>query len=460
MNLLEKASIIKIYIKNLKKSILDLLRFLYAITAHFLIKTLHFLKNALAANKIDVFIILVLFFMIIVPLIFNFSSKKELETKQVSLFISPNCEDLFGSGFMEDLLLEFEEKYPDIRIRMAYDTAVKPHILFLNEGDYSIFAADNALMELNSFTNYESGTRQLAIPLVSFMDMLFYNIDILTAAGFDHPPKTREEFITYARAVSRGGAGAAGAAISLSSDDHHALSRDIFSWIWTAGGNFWANGEKPSLNTRAITNDISFLGTLNRDNLLAPDIFETTGDQRVAEFAEGKTAMMIASTQAIPFLRERMGDDAFGITTVPSAGTGGRYAIGISAIYAGISAGADHPDEAWNFLAFLAEKSQILCKELKAVPGLVSSIISGDYVQDDAFYSKAWDIFLASNIAESFSGRPNAQEYEAVFLEELRIFFEEGRTAQATVNAIQQRWDEIGKEEETDENIDSLDKQE
>jgi len=384
------------------------------------------------------------------------------------LYLSSNCEDIFGRELLEKLLLEFEENNPDIRIRMAYDSAAAvpeekrtaPHILFFNEGDYSFLAAKNALLELSSYTNYESDVKQLAIPLVSFMDMLFYNIDILTAAGFDHPPKTRDEFTAYARAVSRGNFNAAGAAVSLSSDDKQALSRDIFSWIWTAGGNFWENGNKPSLNTRAVINDISFLGTLNRDNLLAPDIFKTTGAQRLEEFAEGKIAMMIASTQAIPFLREKMGDSAFGITTIPYAGTGGKYAIGISAIYAGISANADHADEAWNFLAFLAKKSQELCAELKAVPGMVSNIIPGDYVQEDDFYSKAWDIFEASDIAENFSNKPNAQEYQTAFLEEFRVFFEEGRTAQAAVNAIQQRWDEIGKEEETDENTGSLDKQE
>jgi len=439
MSLLEKASIIKIYIKNLKKSILNIMR---------------------QVNKIDIFIILVLLIIIIVPLAVNRPFAAEPESKQVNLYLSPNCEDIFGSGLMEELLLEFEENNPDIRIRMAYDTAVKPHILFLNEGDYSALAAENALLKLDSFTNYESDTKQLAIPVVSFMDMLFYNIDILTAAGFDHPPKTRAEFTAYARAVSRLENDVSGAAISLGSGDNHALSRDIFSWIWTAGGSFWTNGNTPSLNTRAIVNDISFIGTLYRDGFLAPGIFKTTGAQRLEEFAEGKAAMMIASTQAIPFLRERMGDSAFGITTIPDAGTGGRYAIGISAIYIGISIDADHPVEAWSFLAFLAGKSNIFCSELKAVPGLVSNIISGEYIQDDVFYSKAWNIFEASDIAESFSGKPHAPEYETIFLEEFRLFLEENRTAQAAVNAIQQRWDEIGKEEETDENTDSLDKQE
>jgi multiple sugar transport system substrate-binding protein len=182
---------------------------------------------------------------------------------------------------------------------------------------------------------------------------------------------------------------------------------------------------------------------------LAPGVFETTGEQRLEEFAQGKIAMMIASTRAIPYLRERMGDDAFGITTIPDSGTGGRYSAAFSAIYTGINSNSAHIDEAWSFLVFLAEKSFLFCEELKAVPGVVSDIIRGDYIKDDPFYSKAWDIFESSGIAEGFSGNPYAQEYETAFMEELQIFFETNRTAQQTVAAIQQRWDIITEEAAT-----------
>jgi ABC-type glycerol-3-phosphate transport system substrate-binding protein len=398
-------------------------------------------KSIYHINRIDIFIIIILIILIITPLIVNMFSAVEVEPKQVNLYISVNNEELFGKELMETLMFEFEEQNPDIRLRTA--NSAEPDILFFNEGDYSALIAAGALTELNSFTNYESGSQQMAIPLVSFMDMLFYNINILTAAGFDHPPKTRDEFTTYARAVSRGKFDAAGYALSLSPNDHQALSRDIFSWIWAAGGNFRTGKEESPSLTRAITSDISFFGLLNRDGLLAPDIFETTGDQRLDEFIRGKEAMIIASTREIPYVRARMGDIAFGVTTIPTPGTGGKYCISISSIYAGISANTSYPDEAWSFLEFLAGKSHLLCAELKAVPGRISNIIPGDYVSDDPFYSKAWDIFEASYIVEGFSGSQNAQEYEAIFLEELKLFLESSRTIQQTTAAIQQRWDEV-----------------
>jgi len=421
MSLLEKVSIFKMYLKNLKKSICNI-------------------------SRIDIIIIIVLLILTITPLIIKLSVKKEAESKPINLYLSVNAEELFGKELMETLILEFEEKNPDIRLLYANgdgDTNIEPDILFFIEGDYSDLIAIKALTELNSFTNYESGTRQMAIPLVSFMDMFFYNIDILTAAGFDHPPKSRDEFITYARKVSRGNFGAAGYALSLSRNDRRALSRDIFSWIWSAGGTFWSEeGSQPTLS-RAMTNDFSFFGVLNREGLLAPDIFETTGDQRLEAFVGGKVAMMIASTRTIPYLRAKMGDGAFGVTTIPTPENGGKYNIVISSIYTGISANTANPDKSWSFLSFLAEKSPLLCAELKAVPGIVSRIIPGDYISDDLFYSKAWDIFEASVVVEGFSGKADAQKYETIFLEELRTFFESNRTVVQTTGAIQKRWNEV-----------------
>jgi len=410
-------------------------------------------------NKSDVLIILALLLLIIIPLLFFKSDKTEVSSKQVTLYLSPYCEELFGKDITKAILSEFEDMNPNIQIKLAYNinSPEETDILIFDDGDFSSLVAAGALLELNSFISqsfgsdpsydqsqqYDLAGSHLAVPLASFMNLLFYNIDILTAAGFDHPPKTRSELTNYARTVSRRDIGASGLALSLSPEDNFALSRDVFSWMWANGINFWSEGDKPAFNSVTLRNEITFLRDLNRDGLLAADIFETTGEQRLEQFTNGEVAMMIASSRIIPYLRGKMSDNAFGITIIPDSVTGGRYSTGLTSIYTGINSNCANPREAWNFLVFLIGKSSLFCAELKAVPGVVSDIIPGDYVRNDTFYSKAWDIFEASRIVEGFSGKPGAEQYEAIFLDELRAFFVTNRTAQETVNAIQRRWDEV-----------------
>jgi multiple sugar transport system substrate-binding protein len=399
MSLLEKDAIVKMYNKKTKKSI-------------------HL------GESVDVFILLAVLILLISPLIINLGLKLNTGIKQKDLFLSLRCEELFGREITEKLLQDFSELNPDVRIRVLNapdEKGREPDILILDENDGQ------------------------AAPLVSFMDLLFYNIDILKTAGFDRPPKTREEFLAFAKtAAGRDNpalAGVSGAAMGLSPQDRQAVSRDIFSWIWASGGDFWPAGNSPVINTRTLVNDITFLGRLYREGALAPGTFETAGDRRLEEFAQGKIAMMIASSRAIPFLREKMGDGAFGVTTVPVSASPGKYSIGLSGFYAGVNAACAYPDEARNFVSFLAEQSPLFCAKLKAVPGNVSSLIPGDYVRDDSFYSKAWDIFEASKIVQGFSVKNRGMEYENAVLEEIRIFFEGSRTAQETAAAIQKRWD-------------------
>jgi ABC-type glycerol-3-phosphate transport system substrate-binding protein len=422
MSRFEKENILNTYNKNSKKSIYHALR-------------------------IDLFLIIALLILTVSPFIIKRYINLNIEKKQKNLLLSPKFEELFGSEITENLLQEFMKRDSYLRMRslkLPDDKETVPDILIFDEGSYGALIDEGKLAKFRSPVDNKE---QTAITLVSFMNLLFYNIDILTSAGFDRPPKTRDEFLKYAKAVSGGNeaqlANTAGAAISLSPKDKNAVPRDIFSWIWASGGDFWQEGNMPTLNTKTMSGDIAFLGRLYNERMLAYRIFETTGEQRLEDFASGRVAMMIASTSVIPFLRERMGDKSFGVTNIPGSGLTGKYNAGISNIYAGINVNCEYPDEASDFIAFLEEQKPLFCETLKAVPGVVSGITSGDYIRNDPFYSKSHDIFESSVIVQGFSGRPYAEEYENAFLEELQIYFRSSRKVEDTINAIQNRWDEI-----------------
>jgi len=414
----------------------------------------NFKKSIYFRDRIDIFFIILVFILVISPVLFSGVSRLIAGSRQIDIYLSTRCEDIFGGKTMETLAREFEKQNPNLRIkllRVPGEKGREPDILFFDESEINGLTSAGALLPIEPFSEVENDVKKPAIPLVSFMDLLFFNIELLQAAGFDRPPKTRDEFLACAKTVSAANNGiladAAGAVMALSPLNKQSLYREIFSWIWAAGGNFWQNEDSaPVINTRPLINDFNFLKRLYSEGALSPNSLEMTEEQALEDFARGKIAMMIASTRAIPALREKMGNDAFGITTIPAAGTAGKYGAGLTGIFAGINKNCINSAAARVFLEFLAGKSPVFCAQFKAVPGYAPDSFSGDsknYIKEDPFYAKAWDIFESSVVVLGFLGIPGAQEYENAVREEIQLFFESNITAQETVTAIQRRWDKV-----------------
>ena len=292
-------------------------------------------------NRINLFLILALLVVLVTPFAIILAGNISADIRLANLYISPHFEEFFGKEMAEQLLKEFNEAHADIRVRIFSQNDKnqpnkEPDIFIYDDPDSFDEAA--ALAVLNPWIEDESEDIILAIPLVSFMDVLFYNIDILSAAGFDRPPRTRGEYITYSRTVQ---------------------DRGFYT-----------------------------------DDLSAPEN-NKSANQKLDDFVQGSAALITASTRAIPFLREKMNDSTFGLTSIPTAtdGSVGRYNINLTGIYAGIGKNSAYPDAAWSFINFLTENRALFCEKFQAVPGVVSDIIPGNYVNDDPFYSKAWDIF-------------------------------------------------------------------
>jgi hypothetical protein len=308
--------------------------------------------------------------------------------KRIDISISPQCRNLFGSDTVDALIREFEDQNPGLRIQEAAPDGQVADIVFFDDSGFS------------SPESYLQGET-----LMSFMDLFFYNIDILKAVNLDRPPKTRAEFLAAARAVAKYDTKLPQAEtvfpFALGLDDPMALRRDFFPWVWTNGGNMPPLGTSDENTTlsRPLTEIITFFEQLNREELLAPETFEKTGTQRLKEFAEGKIAMITASARDIVFVQNNADGITFGITTIPSTSQG-KTRMGLINIYAGINNASAIPDEARTFLAFIVEKRQVLAEVAGAVPGSFPVAFPGAYIAENPLYSKAWDIFEAADIVE------------------------------------------------------------
>ena len=338
----------------------------------------------------------------------------------IDISVSPQFWTMFGET--ADLLLEeFHQQHPDFRIIVADDE--NTDIIFFDDGTFASLVDSSALASLGPYIYTPSGEEApKARVLLSFIDLFFYNIDILQNAGNDRPPTTRAEFLAMAESVARTYADneVSPFAIALAEETPTRIRNDFYPWVWALGGDvrFGFSGEGAFEPSPQTTNAVNFLARMNLDHLLAEGTFRRTGEELLVMFAEGKVAMILASSRDIPFLRNA-GRINFDVTAVPALASG-RNRLGVSGIYAGISSTSPHPEHAWAFIVFVESKINLLAEILGAVPGNLFANFPPRYIEDDGMYAKVWDIFEDAEIVEFASD--DVQEIEAA--KQIRLMLE------------------------------------
>jgi ABC-type glycerol-3-phosphate transport system substrate-binding protein len=204
---------------------------------------------------------------------------------------------------------------------------------------------------------------------------------------------------------------------------------DVYPWMWAAGAQFISGG-RPAINSRPFIESLTFLASLNNEGLVVKG-------NKVEDFSLGKAAFMVSSVKDIEFVRERMGEDAFDISTVPVPDNyAGTSYFGSAEWTLGISSTSAHREEAGLFVDFLAERAQFLAGNAGVIPA------DGGQPSRDHFYSKAWDIAMVWESANEFSGLP-WMGLEEIFSEEFSLLFTGESSPSETATAIQRRWEAL-----------------
>jgi ABC-type glycerol-3-phosphate transport system substrate-binding protein len=297
---------------------------------------------------------------------------------------------------------------------------------------------------LEPLTEYRQETEdasagEWAVPLTASIELLFYNIDMLKAVGFERPPKNWAEFKRYAEVLS--GPGHYGWTLSLSADGYP----ELYPWVWAAGAAMLEQSEtgiRPAFHTPLIVNTLSFINTLNTEGVIAPNTAIKTKKQKFNEFTSGKAGMMIASVEDIEAVRQKMGSTSFGVTTIPHPDnfSGSRPIFGVRNAYAGIRTGSAYKSEAWAFISYLAGHSPCLAGAVHVLPGNGNTPMS---LKDNAFYTKVCDMYESSDQMREFIGVPNVHILDAIVRDALAAMFENGQVPEETARTIQGRWEAL-----------------
>ncbi|MCS7460868.1 sugar ABC transporter substrate-binding protein [Paenibacillus doosanensis] len=147
-------------------------------------------------------------------------------------------------------LIAYEDFYP--KWSAAIESSTTPDVSFFGYQEVGQFYAKNVLEDVSDLVKTVEGGnseiqesmkkaitfqgKQYAVPFWTETQVLYYRKDMLQKAGFDHPPKTWDEFRTMAKALTDASKGIYGAGLGYGkgNSDAEFLTRGI---IWSYGGS-------------------------------------------------------------------------------------------------------------------------------------------------------------------------------------------------------------------------------
>jgi multiple sugar transport system substrate-binding protein len=334
------------------------------------------------------------------------------------------------SGALESIITEFEAANPSIKIalRTAGEAEIVKEITDAAEAETARQAAANAAVPEKKSglsglfgknkTNEEKLARQPVdiiafdpcraprlidagalseggiLPVAAFLRPLYYNINILSQAGFDRPPKTRTELLEMCRAVSALPMREVKIVpIAASSDFRDSL----LPWLLCEGDEGFSAAE--ALGEENLADSAAFFKSLYDVSAFTPVPFLLDEEEVFKQFAAGHAALFTGDTGFIRRLRENREAPAFSITTLPARDDFiGKSAMSAGGWYCGITEESPHKEEAALFISALSAKRGFISKAAGAVPGDLSpspdsaSMSATSELDRDEVYAKARDI--------------------------------------------------------------------
>jgi multiple sugar transport system substrate-binding protein len=278
------------------------------------------------------------------------------------------------------------------------------------------------------------------IPVVNFVYPLFTNDDLLAKAGVTAPPTNRTEFANAAKAIAAGGQ-ASGWILPLSLEAPNGIQNDVMSWVWASGGSMLDDEGKPNLTNDDVRSAVEFIKQLWDAGVIAPGAATLKEQDKVEEFTNGRVGTMIDSLAHINLIRERNAQLKFSISAIPAEDSyTGERGMPYASWGIGIAENSENKEEAWKLVEFLMsqETNAELSTMANAFPGNTNSV--PDFVEGDALFQKAFDIWQQGYPANEFTGLPVAEDLMRTFSEELQRTLTEGQPVDTTLEKAQEAW--------------------
>lgn len=259
-----------------------------------------------------------------------------------------------------------------------------------------------------------SGKAPTAVPIYSLAYGLYYNTKYFAAAGIAQPPATWDEFVSDAKKLTtpqHWGLSIEGGSVSENIHQAFTLSQQ-------QGGAFFDDSGKATFDTPQNVAAIKqYLDFLQSDKIVNPSNAEySNGTEALADFAKGKSAMVLWQAAAGSLAQLGMKAQDIGVAPVPLPAqppSGGKK---ITSMVAGINLAVfdntKHKDAAMQFVKFMTStpEQQTLNKTYGSLPTVK------DAYSDAAFQTPAVQTFkdILSNTAAPLPAVAQESQFETL----------------------------------------------
>lgn len=328
-------------------------------------------------------------------------------------------------GQYESLILPLPDSltipYSEIRGTIKKETVVtlkeEPTMTIREiETNFVDAVADDVVRDYQPNPKEEAEERIFGIPYSVDTLALFYNKDLLNAAGIAEAPKTWEEFQDDVELLTTIGANDAivqsGAAIGTSRNVERAF--DVLSLLMMQNGTVMADsrgnatfGNELDDNTLPGADAVRFYVEF-ADPLKSVYTWNADQPGSFDSFTSGKTAMFLGYSYHIPLIRARSPKLEFAVAPVPQISTG-RTVNYANYWVETVSKSTANPDWAWDFIQFAADADQVDSYLAAAgKPTALRSLINGQLLDDDLavfvgqlLTAKSWYLGNDASVAEA-----------------------------------------------------------
>ena len=203
-------------------------------------------------------------------------------------------------------------------------------------------------------TRYEG--RYYGMPWLNDVKYMFVNTELLKQAGIEELPATWDELIEDAKAVKE--QGICEYPILGCYAQAECLICDYTCIAGSFGGAFVDENNQPTLNSEENVAALDFMASTLQDGLCNPKSLEMIEDDVLSTFAAGNAVFAINWTYQYASMNDESQSSVAGQGVImPIPGTDKAESATVNGgMPLMITAGCGHPDEAWEYMQFLASK--------------------------------------------------------------------------------------------------------